>query len=564
MMNWGRVALVVGTFTMMPSFEAGAGWTDGKAAASVIGQPDLTSGDANQGGAQPTAATLNSPQGVALDPTSGKFFVCDSFNHRVLRYASPTAFINGGSAEAVFGQANFAAVTAGNQRNKFNTPSGIFVDRAGNLWVADSANNRAVMFLNASSRASGVDADGLIGSASFDVNAAGNSDGQLRQPQDVAVDGSGRVWIADWQNHRILRFDNGAADAVANAGDPGNNLALADAVLGQSGFGLSQTNRGSGTPVRNGLNQPWKIALDPAGNLWVSDGVNQRVLYFEDPASKANGANADGLLGQVNFTTNAALEVRADRLWGPRGLAVDSLGALWVAEEINHRVVRFDTPIASAVANANDTELTPPSASGVIGQPGFETSGANSTATGLTAPRDLETSAYGDLWVAEKGDATGGHRVSRFTPDADSYRSDGSVGTKATNLKGNQVYNLTGAGQKVVVFSEKRKKAVIFAGSDNDGEFADDFRVLGSPGDKDFKVKYFSVKNQKRNISADVKTGGFIERAVLIGEDREYLIEVKPKASTKNKVKLWRMSLDLVSLRGGGGDRVKGTVKTRK
>lgn len=555
---------MAGIFFFSSVQAANAGWTDGKMAASVIGQPDFVSGNANQGGSQPAAATLNSPQGVALDPTSGKFFVCDSFNHRVLRYPSPTAFINGGSAEAVFGQTNFSSFTAGSQRNKLSSPAGITVDRAGNLWVADSANNRAVMFLNAASRASGADADGLIGSASFDVTAAGNSEGQLRQPQDIEVDGSGRVWIADWQNHRILRFDSGAADAVANAGDSGDNLALADAVLGQSGFGLSQTNRGSGTPVRNGLNQPWKIALDPAGNLWVSDGVNQRVLYFEDAAAKANGANADGVLGQVNFTTNAAPEVRADRFWGPRGLVVDSLGALWVAEEINHRVVRFDTPIAAAVANANDTELTPPSANGVIGQPGFETSGANSTATGLSAPRDLETSAYGDLWVAEKGDATGGHRVSRFTPDADSYRSDGSIGTKEMNLKGNQVYNLTGAGQKVVVFSEKRKKASIFAGSDNDGEYADDFRVLGSPGDKDFKVKYFSVKNQKRNITGDVRTGGFIERAVITGENRGYLIEVKPKASTKNKVKLWRMSLDLVSLRGGGTDRVKGTVKTKK
>lgn len=564
MMRWGRVVLVAGILTGMPASGARAGWTDGKAAASVIGQPDFTSGSDNQGGSQPTAATLNSPQGVALDPTSGKFFVCDTLNHRVLRYASPTAFVIGGAAEAAFGQTNFAAVTSGSQRNKLNTPAGIFVDRAGNLWVADSSNNRLVMFLNAAGRASGVNADGLIGSATFDVTAAGNSEGQLRQPQDVAVDGSGRVWVADWQNHRILRFDNGAADAVANADDSGDNLALADGVLGQSGFGLSQTNRGSGTPVRNGLNQPWKLALDPAGNLWVSDGVNQRVLYFEDPASKANGANADGVLGQVNFTTNAAPEIRADRFWGPRGLAVDSLGALWVAEEINHRVVRFDTPIATATANANDSELTPPAANGVLGQADFESNGANSTASGLTAPRDLETSAYGDLWVAEKGDATGGHRVSRFTPDADSYRSDGSVGTKATNLKGNQLYNLTGAGQKVTVFSEKRKKAVMFAGADNDGEYADDLRVLGSPGDKDFKVKYFSMKNGKRNISGDVKTRGFIERAILVDQDREYLIEVKPKASTKNKVKLWRMSLDFVSLRGGGTDRVKGTVKTRK
>lgn len=121
-------------------------------------------------------------------------------------------------AEAVFGQADFTTVTAGIQRNKFNNPAGITLDGGGNLWVADNINNRAAMFQNAATKASGADADGLLGAVTFIVNPSGNTDGQMRQPQDIAVDGSGRVWVADWQNHRILRFDNGAADAIANGG----------------------------------------------------------------------------------------------------------------------------------------------------------------------------------------------------------------------------------------------------------------------------------------------------------------------------------------------------------
>lgn len=557
-----KLAPVLGILAGFPSSQAG--WTDGKAAANVIGQPDFVSGQDNQGLAAPTAATLNGPQGVALDPASGKLFVCDSANQRVLRYASPVAFVNGGSAEAVFGQTDFTTVTAGPQRNKFSSPAGITLDAAGRLWVADNINNRVVMFLDAANRASGVDADGLLGAADFAVNPAGNGDGQMRQPQDVAVDTGGRVWVSDWQNHRVLRFDNGAADAVANAGDAGQNLALADGVLGQSGFGVAQINRGSGNPARNGMNLPWKIEIDAAGNLWVADSSNHRVLYFVDPAAKANGADADGLLGQVNFTTNGGPAAQRDRFWGVKGLAVDSRGALWVTEEFNHRVVRFDGAAAAALANAADLVENVSLPDGVIGQADFVTNVQNNIASAVISPWDVDTSAYGDVWVAQRGNVNGGHRVSRFFPDTSSYRSDGRIGEKASRLKGNGVYNLTARGQKITLLSIKRKKVLLFVDAGNDGEYADDFRILGPGGNRDFEVKYFATSSGKRNITGDVKSGGFIERAVLVGQDRDYQVEVKPKASTKGKVKKSKLSLDIISLRSDTTDRVKGTVKTKK
>jgi hypothetical protein len=166
--------------------------------------------------------------------------------------------------------------------------------------------------------------------------------------------------------------------------------------------------------------------------------------------------------------------------------------------------------------------------------------------------------------VAQRGTATGGHRVSRFTPDADSYRSDATIGVRKSKLKGNQVYNLTGSGQKVSVTSEKQEKVSIFARGGNDGEYADDFRILGPGSGRDFKVTVYATSSGKRNITGDVKTGGFIERAVLIDEKRDYLVEVKPKASTKGKVRKLKVSLGIVSLRGDTEDRVKAKVKTKK
>lgn len=159
---------------------------------------------------------------------------------------------------------------------------------------------------------------------------------------------------------------------------------------------------------------------------------------------------------------------------------------------------------------------------------------------------DVDTSAYGDVWVAQKGSVNGGHRVSLpSTPDEDFYRSDGSIGAKEAGLKGNQVYNLTGGGQKVTVFSEDRKKVAVFARGGNDGEYADDFRILGTENNRDFKVKYYATSSGERNITADVKVGGFIEWAVLWAESR-----LPSRGETQG-------------LHQGEGEEVQSVVRTR-
>ena len=123
------------------AFDLRADWQDGQAAVGVLGQEDFRSGDENRdGGTDPTALSLRLPEGVAVDPSTGKVFVADHFNNRVLRYASAEAMGIGLPAEAVFGQPDFTSRSPGTTETSMAFPRKLTIDSAGNLWVADSTN----------------------------------------------------------------------------------------------------------------------------------------------------------------------------------------------------------------------------------------------------------------------------------------------------------------------------------------------------------------------------------------------------------------------------------------
>ncbi len=113
-------------------------WSNGHPAKLVLGQSDFASHIANKGGI--SAKTLSSPRDIAIDPTTGKVFVTDSGNNRVLRFAAVAALTNGAAAEAVLGQTTFITNTAnsgGISASTMSNPSGVAVDAAGRLWVAE-------------------------------------------------------------------------------------------------------------------------------------------------------------------------------------------------------------------------------------------------------------------------------------------------------------------------------------------------------------------------------------------------------------------------------------------
>jgi len=353
------------------------------AADRVLGQPDFTSA-----GTALTQSGMNTPVGVAVDPVSGKVFVSLSSQNRILRFANSAALANGANAEAVIGQGSYTTSflgtsatelkgpggididrlgrlwvadftnhrvlmfadaatlpefgaaadlvlgqpdfdtgSSGTSQTKMNGPTGVVLDAANNLWVADFQNRRVLKFANVSSLANGAAATNVLGQPDFDTATSGATNSKMSSPAAVLVDGADRLWVADQSNHRVLRFD-GAAGL--------ENTAAANGVLGQADF----TSFAQGSSPEK-MDQPNALAVDRAGTLYISDYFNNRVLYHKSPGSKTHGATPDGVIGQPDLTTTTG-GVTSQELTGPYGgLDFDATGNLWVADNGNHRTLRF-------------------------------------------------------------------------------------------------------------------------------------------------------------------------------------------------------------------------------
>ncbi len=274
-------------------------------------------------------------------------------------------------------QANPSALDSVNpnfvdSRDLFN-PSAVALDYSStppSVYVADTANNRVLGWKYASQLANGAPADIVLGQSSIYATLPQGPGGLtigLNSPTGLAVDKSGSVYVADTGNNRILRFPQPFLQT--------DLLKTPDLVLGQSGFngatanpiGVLATslflNAGQGFPPHIGL------AFDAAGNLFVSDAGNNRVLRYSVGvlAAGSNGAAADLVLGQTSFATN--LDAQGNRsnkgvLTSPRGLAFDSNGRLYVADGLA-RVLVYTPGFALGGAAARILGV----AIGVVGQP---------------------------------------------------------------------------------------------------------------------------------------------------------------------------------------------------
>lgn len=357
----------------------------------VIGQPNFASNTTDNGGV--TGRSLDSAVDMAVDPVSGRFWVADSGNNRVLSWPSAAAITNGQEADIVLGQPdltssnpNFGGVANAATATNLNSPSGVVVDSKGNLYVSDSFNNRVLLYTAPISTFQA--ASKVFGQPDFvskTANNGGISASSLNIPFGLALDSAGNLYVTDYLNSRVLVYFS-----------PLTGDTSADFVFGQGGvFTTGTSNKGTlATNGANCLSTCVSVALDSSDNVYISDFGNRRVLIYNKPLT--TDSTADKVIGQADFTTNTINQggLSASSLAGPYGVAVTRAGDLYVADYNNQRVLEYDTPLT--------TDLV---ADRVFGQGGSFTS--NFTNNGgvsnnsLFAPRAASLDVNGNLYISD-------------------------------------------------------------------------------------------------------------------------------------------------------------------
>ncbi|MCS7027480.1 MAG: T9SS type A sorting domain-containing protein [Bacteroidia bacterium] len=303
---------------------------NGAPATVVVGKPTFTST------ATGTTAALTSQVNGAFITNDGKLLISDTGNNRVLVWNSiPTT--NGQPADVVIGQDNFTSNTPGSGRNRLNQPWGLYVSPKGQLFIGDRENNRVLVY-NSIPTTNGANADLVIGQPDFNTTTPGTTASKTFLPLYCVVSNDGKLLITDRGNHRILVFNS----------VPTTNGAAADVVIGQTNFTTGTSGSGA-----NKFSIPIGIALSSDGKLAVAEFANNRVLIFNSIPT-VNGASADVVLGQPNFTSIAAAQTQTG-MATPFQVCFDNFDRLFVSGRDMNRILvygnkpSFTTDIAVAI-----------------------------------------------------------------------------------------------------------------------------------------------------------------------------------------------------------------------
>lgn len=238
---------------------------------------------------------------------------------------------------------------------------------------------------------------------------------EFNNPQAVAVDASANppiLYVADFGNNRVLAWKNVSA---FTKGD------FADMVIGQRDL-LSTAPEGPAADLSTGLSSPAGVAVDSAGNLYVADAGNNRILRFPAPFKQTGDLLAvDLVIGQASLSGNSpnagltaptasALALMSGSGVFRVGLAFDGQGNLWVSDPGNNRVLRFpESELGAGAANEPAADL-------VLGQNDFSSNALASNITRssknyLSQPAGLAFDPQGRLFVADSA-----NRVVVYTP----------------------------------------------------------------------------------------------------------------------------------------------------
>lgn len=341
-----------------------------------------TATHAGDGGAA-TAASIRYPYHTAFD-ASGNMLIADWGNNRI-RKITPAGVITtiAGTGVPAFGGDGGAATAA-----YLNQPADIAIDGSGNIYFSDNGNKRIRK----------IDASGIIstevgtGSPGYSGDGGPAVSAQINDPRGIMFDASGNLYIAEASNHVIRKINTaGVISTIA-----GNHTA------GFSGDG------GAATAAQ--LNTPQDIAVDAAGNMYISDNLNHRIRKISTAGiiSTYVGTGSSGFSGDGGAATLARLNY-------PYGLQIDAYDNMYIADGGNNRIRKVKpTGIISTVAGN--------------GSFGFGGDGGPATAAILNTPNSTSKDASGNLYISDELNA----RIRKVTPTPITLSGGGAICVGAT------------------------------------------------------------------------------------------------------------------------------------
>ncbi|PJA15529.1 hypothetical protein CO112_03570 [Candidatus Dojkabacteria bacterium CG_4_9_14_3_um_filter_150_Dojkabacteria_WS6_41_13] len=356
--------------------------SDFTAANVVIGQPDFVSATGNNGGI--SAQSLYRPYGISV--SDGKLAVTDVFNSRILLFNSVPSD-NFTAADVVIGQNDFSSTGAGGgvSANSLSADNGhtSSVVINGNLVVSDE-NNQRILIFDGIPQTNNPAARTVIGQPDFTsatCNNGGRSNRSICNAQGISTDGT-KLFVADTNNNRVLIYNN----------LPTENFQPADVVIGQPDF-ISGTGNNGGLSGRT-LARPGNV-LYYEGKLLVVDLYNSRILVW-NTVPTTNFSYADVVIGQPNKTSGTSNNGgrSANTLSYPWGGINIHDGKLFVADTYNNRVLIYNSIPTADNASANIA----------IGQSDFTSGTANNGGVSnksLNGPRGIVVDNNENLFIVD-------------------------------------------------------------------------------------------------------------------------------------------------------------------
>ena len=314
-----------------------------------------------------TSAFIQEPSSISMD-ASGNIYIADSHNHRIRRVDAATGIITTIAGDGVprFGGDGGPAISA-----SLYYPYGVSLDVSGNIYIADSYNNR-IRKVDATT--------GIIttiageGTAGYGGDGGDSTAAVLNRPHGVSVGQSGDIYIADSSNNRIRRID-GVSGIITTAAGNG--------IRGYAGDG------GPAKAAR--LANPWSLFVDRVENIYIADFQNFRIRKIDAATGIISTVAGNGIAGYGGDGGPAT----SANLYDIRGVTVDSLGDLYIADATNHRIRKVDA--ASGV-------ITTMAGNGSVGYKG---DGGPADAASVYWPYGVHADLDGNIYIAEVGN----HRI---------------------------------------------------------------------------------------------------------------------------------------------------------